>query len=48
MSYTKLQAEEYRRAVIGSYVLVYKIDEASKNVLIMRHFYGARDYVRLL
>ena len=45
---TKLRAEGYRRVVIGSYVLVYKIDEVSKNVLIMRYFYGARDYVRLL
>ena len=45
---TKLRAEGDRRAVIGSYVLVYKIDEVSKNVLIMRYFYGARDYMRLL
>ena len=44
----KLKAEGYRRAVIGSYVLVFKIDEVSKNVLIMRYFYGARDYLRLL
>ena len=44
----KLRAEGYPRAVIGSYVLVYKIDEVSKNVLIMRYFYGARDYMRLL
>ena len=44
----RLQTEGYRRAVISNYVLVYKINESSQTVTIMRYFYGARDYQRLL
>lgn len=44
----RLQTEGYRRAVINNYVLVYKINESSQTVMIMRYFYGARDYQRLL
>lgn len=44
----RLQTEGYRRAVINNYVLVYKINESPQIVMIMRYFYGARDYQRLL
>ncbi|MDT8900265.1 type II toxin-antitoxin system RelE/ParE family toxin [Anaeroselena agilis] len=44
----RLGEEGYRKAVIKNYVLVYKINEASKIVSIMRFFYGAQDYTKLI
>ena len=44
----RLRQEGYRKAVIKNYVLVYKINEASKTVSIMRFFYGAQDYTNLI
>ena len=44
----RLRQEGYRKAVIKNYVLVYKINEASKTVSIMRFFYGAQDYTKLI
>ncbi len=44
----RLGEEGYRKAVIKNYVLVYKINEASKTVSIMRFFYGAQDYTKLI
>ncbi len=38
----------YHRATIGNYVLVYKVDEAAKAVIVHRFFYGAQDYVKLI
>ena len=42
----RLRAEGYRKIVIKNYVLVYKLDEASKTVNVLRFFYGAQDYVK--
>ena len=44
----RLRKEGYRKAVIKNYVLVYKISEESKTVSIMRFFYGAQDYTKLI
>ncbi|NLV16663.1 MAG: type II toxin-antitoxin system RelE/ParE family toxin [Syntrophomonadaceae bacterium] len=44
----RLEKEGYRRATIKNYVLVYKVDEAAKLVIIHRFFYGAQDYVKLI
>lgn len=44
----RLGREGYRKAVIKNYVLVYKVNEASKTVSIMRFFYGAQDYTKLI
>ncbi|HBQ86239.1 MAG TPA: type II toxin-antitoxin system RelE/ParE family toxin [Syntrophomonas sp.] len=44
----RLEKEGYRRATIKNYVLVYKVDEAAKVVIIHRFFYGAQDYVKLI
>ena len=44
----RLGQEGYRKAVIKNYVLVYKVNEASKIVSIMRFFYGAQDYTQLI
>ncbi len=44
----RLEKEGYRRALIKNYLLVYKIEEESKTVNILRFFYGAQDYVNLI
>ncbi len=44
----RLEKEGYRRAPIKNYLLVYKIDEESKKVNILRFFYGAQDYINLI
>lgn len=44
----RLSKEGYRKAMIKNYVLVYKIDEDSKNVSIMRFFYSAQNYMKLI
>ncbi len=43
-----LKALGYRRAVIKHYVMVYRVDEAEKTVYILRFFYGAREYEKLI
>lgn len=44
----RLEKEGYRKVSINNYVLVYKINEASKTVNILRFFYGPQDYVKLI
>ena len=44
----RLGSEGYRKAVIKNYVLVYKINEASQTVSVMRFFYSAQDYLKLI
>lgn len=44
----RLEREGYRKVSIKNYVLVYKIDEISKTVNILRLFYAAQDYVKLI
>ncbi|HNX28721.1 MAG TPA: type II toxin-antitoxin system RelE/ParE family toxin [Syntrophomonadaceae bacterium] len=44
----RLEMEDYRKVLIKNYVLVYKINEASKTVSVLRFFYGAQDYVNLI
>jgi plasmid stabilization system protein ParE len=44
----RLDKEGYRRAPIKNYLLIYKIDEESKMVIVFRFFYGAQDYVKLI
>ncbi|MHB8062906.1 MAG: type II toxin-antitoxin system RelE/ParE family toxin [Ruminiclostridium sp.] len=43
-----LEKEAYHKAAIKNYVLVYKVDESAKVVIIYRFFYGAQDYVKLI
>ena len=44
----RLAKEGYRKATLKNYVLVYKVDEAAKAVVVYRFFYGAQDYVKLI
>jgi plasmid stabilization system protein ParE len=38
----------YHKAVIKHYVMVFKVDEAAKQVYILRFFYGRQDYEKLI
>ena len=44
----RLQALGYRRVSIQNYILVYRVDEDSKTVYVLRVFYGPSDYEHLL
>ena len=44
----RLEKEGYRKALIKNYVLIYKIDEKSQTVNVMRFFHGEQDYIRLI
>lgn len=44
----RLRELEYRRAPIKNYIMVYKVDEPAKKVQILRFFYGAQDYEKLI
>ena len=44
----RLEKEGYRKAAIKNYVLVYKVDEETKTVIIHRIFYGAQEYVKMI
>ena len=43
-----LNALGYRKAGIHNYVMVYKVDEAAKQVMILRLFHGKQDYAKLI
>ncbi len=38
----------YRRAVIRSYIVVYKVDDAARQVTVLRLFHGRQDYENLI
>ncbi len=38
----------YRRAVIRSYIVVYKVDDAERQVTVLRLFHGRQDYENLI
>ena len=44
----RLRAKGYRKAVIRNYVLIYKVDEKNRTVLLLRVFYGKQDYASKL
>jgi plasmid stabilization system protein ParE len=45
---SRLEKEGYRKAVVKNYIIVYKVDEDAKKVSILRFFYGAQDYNKLI
>lgn len=45
---SRLEKEGYRKAVIKNYILIYKIQENTRTVVILRFFYGVRDYEKLI
>ena len=44
----RLKSLGYRKAIINSYVMIYRVDESAKTVYILRFFYGRRDYEKLI
>ncbi len=44
----RLKKLGYRRAIIGNYILVYRVDEINMIVYVLRYFYGAREYAKLI
>ena len=43
-----LEKKDYRKVVIKNYILVFKINEKSRTVNILRFFYGGQEYVKLI
>lgn len=43
-----LKERGYRKAVIHNYIMVYRVDEQSKTVNILRLFHGRQDYLKLI
>jgi|BioPla2DNA2_1021312.scaffolds.fasta_scaffold36976_2 toxin ParE1/3/4 len=44
----RLEKEGYRKIPIKNYLLVYKVVEEDRTVNILRFFYGAQDYFKLI
>lgn len=44
----KPQNKIYRRLVINNYIILYKIEEEKKQVIIHRVLYGRRDYLNII
>lgn len=44
----RLRSLGYRKALISNYVMIYRVDENTKTVYIMRFFYARRDYEKLI
>lgn len=44
----RLEKEGYRKALIKSYVLIFKIIEQQNTVVVYRVFYGGSDYFKLV
>lgn len=43
----KPQNKIYRRLVINNYIVLYKVEEEKKQVIVYRVLYGRRDYLKL-
>lgn len=44
----RLKGLGYRKARIGNYLMIYRVDESVKCVYILRFFYARRDYEKLI
>ena len=44
----RLKSEGYRRVVIKNYILLYKVYEDKKGVIVHRFFYGSQNYAELI
>ena len=43
-----LRALGYRKAGIRNYIMIYKVNEPKKEVIILRFFHGRQDYEKLI
>jgi len=41
-----LKSLGYRKIIVKNYILIYEVDDAKKNVNLLRIFYGRSDYMR--
>ena len=44
----RLRQEGYRKIPIKNYLVIYRVNEAQKDIFVVRIIYGPRDYVKLL
>lgn len=44
----RLKSMGYRKARIKNYIMIYKVNESRRAVLVMRFFHGRQDYEKLL
>ena len=44
----RLKGLGYRKARVGNYLMIYRVDESVKCVYILRFFYARRDYEKLI
>ncbi len=44
----RLMALGYRKVVIKNYIMIYRVEETTHTVYILRFFYGRRDYEKLI
>ncbi len=44
----RLRDAGYRKAVIHSYLMIYRFDESSGKVFVLRYFYGAQNYENII
>ena len=44
----RLKAMGYRKAILGNYIMVYRVEEELQTVYILRYFHGKQDYEKLL
>ena len=45
---SRLKAMSYRKAILGNYIMVYRVDESTQTVYILRYFHGKQDYEKNL
>ena len=43
-----LEKSDYRKVVIGNYVMINRVDEERESVYILHFFYGRQDYFNLI
>ena len=44
----RLKGLGYRKARVGNYLMIYRVNESVKCVYILRFFYARRDYEKLI
>ncbi len=44
----RLKAKDYHKVMIKNYILIFKIEQSTNTVYILRFFYGSQDYITQL
>jgi addiction module RelE/StbE family toxin len=48
LKYNRLQKQGYRKIIIKNYLIIYRVNEEEKAVIIVRIVYGGRNYTEFL